>query len=360
MADVVVQNLGRSIGNLEILKDVSFTVAEGEFLTLLGPSGCGKSTTLNALAGLDRPSSGRIVVGGETFYDEARGIFVDARYRNLGLMFQSYALWPHMTVAQNLDFTLEIRKLRGAEARKRVMESLELVDMAQYAGRYPGELSGGQQQRVALARTLVYQPKLLLLDEPLSNLDAKLRDRARDWLRDLQRRTGVTTIYVTHDQTEALSLSDRIIVMNQGRIVQHGTPTTIYETPGSMFVADFVGASNAFEAEVVGFEEGTARLRLGEDTHILARPEFTPELGEMLTVTIRPERIEAVTGASAAEPNDFSVLVDATSYQGARTIYGFALGGQRVRFEAAAGLDSDTTARIRLPVEAIRVYRADA
>ena len=360
MADVVVQNLGRRIGNLEILKDVSFTVAEGEFLTLLGPSGCGKSTTLNALAGLDRPSSGRIVVGGETFYDEARGIFVDARYRNLGLMFQSYALWPHMTVAQNLDFTLEIRKLRGAEARKRVMESLELVDMAQYAGRYPGELSGGQQQRVALARTLVYQPKLLLLDEPLSNLDAKLRDRARDWLRDLQRRTGVTTIYVTHDQTEALSLSDRIIVMNQGRIVQHGTPTTIYETPGSMFVADFVGASNAFEAEVVSFEEGTARLRLGNDTHILARPEFAPELGERLTVTIRPERIEAVTGDSPPAHNDFSVLVDATSYQGARTVYGFELGGQRLRLEAAAGLVADTTARIRLPVEAIRVYRADA
>jgi iron(III) transport system ATP-binding protein len=248
MADVVVEALGRRIGALEILRDVTFRVGEGEFVTLLGPSGCGKSTTLNALAGLDRPTSGRITMGGHVLYDEAANIFVDARFRDLGLMFQSYALWPHMTVAQNLDFTLEIRKIRGAEARRRIAETLALVDMDNYAGRYPGELSGGQQQRVALARTLVYQPRVLLLDEPLSNLDAKLRDKAREWLRDLQQRTGVTTIYVTHDQTEALSLSDRIIVMEKGRIVQDGTPDDVYDRPVNPFVADFVGASNLLPA----------------------------------------------------------------------------------------------------------------
>lgn len=358
MANVVVEHLSRRIGNLEILKDVSFSVSEGEFLTLLGPSGCGKSTTLNALAGLDRSSGGRIVIGGETFYDAKRNVYVDARYRNLGLMFQSYALWPHMTVADNLGFTLDIRRIRGAEARKRIMESLELVDMADYAGRYPGELSGGQQQRVALARTLVYRPKLLLLDEPLSNLDSKLRDRARDWLRDLQKRTGVTTIYVTHDQTEALALSDRIIVMNKGAIMQHGTPEEIYETPNCTFVADFVGASNSLTAKVVSYDGETARLELDQDTHIEARPDFTPDVGERVVLAVRPERIEVVTAAEDRSANEFSVVSCGSSYQGARTMYTFSLGGQRLRFDAPVRSAEDPV-RIRLPIEALRVYRGD-
>ncbi|QRM32657.1 ABC transporter ATP-binding protein [Microvirga sp. VF16] len=355
MAEVAVEHLCRRIDNIEILKEVSFRVREGEFLTLLGPSGCGKSTTLNALAGLDRPSSGRIVIGGETFYDGDRDIFVDARYRNLGLMFQSYALWPHMTVAQNLDFTLEIRRIRGTEARKRVMEALELVDMASYASRYPGELSGGQQQRVALARTLVYRPKLLLLDEPLSNLDAKLRDRARDWLRDLQQRTGVTTIYVTHDQIEALSLSDRIIVMDRGRIVQYDTPSKIYEAPSCTFVADFVGASNTFLAEVVACDSGRAVLRIDSDTLLHAATDFRLRPGVKVMVSVRPERIEATQDAGADANNAFDVVLDMSSYQGARTVHSFVLGGQRLRMESPQG-HLGARARIRIPVEALRLY----
>ena len=248
MADVRVENLTRKFGTVTALSDISFEVADGEFLTLLGPSGCGKSTTLAALAGLDRPTSGRIAIGTRVVFDGASGIFVDAQFRNFGLMFQSYALWPHMTVYKNLDFTLELRRIRGAAARERIAEALALVEMEGYAERYPGELSGGQQQRVALARTLVYRPEILLLDEPLSNLDAKLRERARIWLGQLQRRTGVTTVYVTHDQSEALAMSDKIIVMNGGRIAQIGTPREIYEQPREIFVADFVGASNLIAA----------------------------------------------------------------------------------------------------------------
>ena len=355
MADVVVEHLHRRIGDADILIDVSFRVREGEFLTLLGPSGCGKSTTLNALAGLDRPSSGRIVIGGQTFYDETTGVFVDARYRNLGLMFQSYALWPHMTVAENLGFTLDIRRIRGAEAKKRIMATLELVDMAAYAGRYPGELSGGQQQRVALARTLVYEPSLLLLDEPLSNLDAKLRDRARDWLRDLQKRTGVTTIYVTHDQIEALSLSDHIIVMNHGRIVQYGTPSDIYETPSDAFVADFVGASNIFTAEIAAATPESTVLRLDATTELHAAPAPDLRPGDKVVVAIRPERIEALPRNNATARNAFDVADVTASYQGARTVYAFALGGQRLRMENALA-NAKAPSRVRVPAEALRVY----
>jgi ABC-type proline/glycine betaine transport system ATPase subunit len=209
---------------------------------------------------LDRPTAGRIEIGDRPVFDSDEDIFVDAQFRNLGLMFQSYALWPHMTVADNLAFPLGLRSIKGRDARDRIDETLELVDMTAYRHRNPGELSGGQQQRVALARTLVYQPRILLLDEPLSNLDAKLRDRARVWLRDLQRRTGVTTVYVTHDQTEALSLSDRIVVMNGGSVAQIGTPREIYDTPSDVFVADFVGSTNLLNAELI---ERTETVRRG-------------------------------------------------------------------------------------------------
>ena len=353
MASVAVANLSRHFGRIVALDDISFNVADGEFLTLLGPSGCGKSTTLAALAGLDRPTAGTIRIGDRILFDGAAGVFVDAQFRNLGLMFQSYALWPHMTVAQNLDFTLELRRIRGAEAKRRIDETLGLVDMIDFADRYPGELSGGQQQRVALARTLVYRPEILLLDEPLSNLDAKLRDRARIWLGELQKRTGVTTVYVTHDQTEALALSDRIIVMNKGRIAQVGTPAEIYETPADVFVADFVGASNLLEADLIvgAAGEATARLASGDAFEVKARGVSS---GPVM-LAIRPEKI-AVGGTATRSENHAVAKVLAKSYLGARNLYVLGFGGQRLRVETDADIVASEIP-IRIPIECIRVYQ---
>jgi iron(III) transport system ATP-binding protein len=352
MASVAVSHLSRHFGRVAALDDISFTVADGEFLTLLGPSGCGKSTTLAALAGLDRPTSGTIRIGDKVLFDGAAGIFIDAQFRNLGLMFQSYALWPHMTVAQNLDFTLELRRIRGAEAKQRIDETLALVDMEAYAARYPGELSGGQQQRVALARTLVYRPEMLLLDEPLSNLDAKLRDRARIWLGELQKRTGVTTVYVTHDQSEALALSDRIIVMNKGRIAQIGTPEEIYETPADVFVADFVGASNLLKAELGN--DGNARLPSGEVLHLRAgSPSLPPG---PVTLAIRPEKI--VIAPDVSHRNRVMAEVVAKSYLGARNLLVLRIGEQRIRVETTAPVLTSSIA-IELPADAIGVYAAN-
>ena len=356
MASVAVTNLSRHFGSVLALDDVSFTAADGEFLTLLGPSGCGKSTTLAALAGLDRPTSGTIRIGDKVLFDGASGVFIDAQFRNLGLMFQSYALWPHMTVAGNLDFTLELRKIRGAEAKRRIDETLALVDMEAYADRYPGELSGGQQQRVALARTLVYRPEILLLDEPLSNLDAKLRDRARIWLGELQKRTGVTTVYVTHDQSEALALSDRIIVMNKGRIAQIGTPTEIYETPADVFVADFVGASNLIKADLSIGSDGVARARLptGDLLRLPARPAGLA--AGAVTLAIRPEKI-AIDLADGGADNRLTVEIVSRSYLGARNLLVVRIGEQRLRIETAEQIRA-SSALVHLPANAISVYPA--
>jgi iron(III) transport system ATP-binding protein len=353
MAEVVVEKLSRNFGTFQALKEVSFHVADGQFLTLLGPSGCGKSTTLTALAGLDRPSAGKISIGPRVVYDGAKDIFIDAQFRDLGLMFQSYALWPHMTVYKNLDFTLELRRIRGQEAKKRIEEALALVDMDSYAERYPGELSGGQQQRVALARTLVYRPKILLLDEPLSNLDAKLRERARIWLGELQRRTGVTTVYVTHDQAEALAMSDRIIVMEAGRIAQIGTPREIYEQPANAFVADFVGASNLLAAEIE-LVDGVSKARIG-DALLDILPGKAPAPGPA-TLAIRPERIQ-IAQPGDSEANTVAAKVVANSYLGSRNLLVATIGTQQIRAETGGTVDGETIELV-MPPEALSLYPA--
>ncbi len=356
MASVAVSNLSRHFGPVVALDDVSFTVGDGEFLTLLGPSGCGKSTTLSALAGLDRPTSGVIRIGDRVLFDGAAGVFVDAQFRNLGMMFQSYALWPHMTVAENLDFTLELRRIRGLEAKQRIEETLTLVDMEAYAARYPGELSGGQQQRVALARTLVYRPEILLLDEPLSNLDAKLRDRARIWLGELQKRTGVTTVYVTHDQTEALALSDRIIVMNQGRIAQVGTPKEIYDAPTDVFVADFVGASNLIKADLTIATDGTAQARLPTGDLLQLRTSLPRTPAGPVMLAIRPEKI-VIDGSSGTGENRLNAEIVSRSYLGARNLLVVRIGDQRVRVETSEHIQTPSVS-VRLPADAIGAYPA--
>ena len=275
-------------------RDVAFDVPEGKLFTLLGPSGCGKTTTLRSIAGLERPQSGEIALGGRTLYSSASRVFVAPNERNIGMVFQSYAIWPHMTVFENAAFPLQVgrRRLSTQEIRDRVMRVLATVDMDALADRPATNLSGGQQQRLALARALVMGPQLLLLDEPMSNLDAKLRERMRFELKRIQRETGVTTVYVTHDQTEALALSHEIAVMNEGRIIQVGSPREIYENPRSRFVADFIGRTNLLEARVVSADgAGNCRVAtvLGE---LHAQSTDSLRAGDTVALSVRPEDIE--------------------------------------------------------------------
>jgi iron(III) transport system ATP-binding protein len=325
MVELVVQNLRKSYGSFTAIDDISFTIADGEFVTLLGPSGCGKTTTLAAVAGLDTPTSGLIRAGATPFFDGEKGINVPTEGRNCGLVFQSYALWPHMTIWDNVAYPLKIRKVGKAEQQRRIEKVLDVVEMGRFAKRYPHELSGGQQQRAALARTLVYEPSVLLLDEPLSNLDAKLRERARAWLAELKEQVRLTTLYVTHDQVEALTLSDRIVVMNGGRIVQIGTPREIYETPATPFVADFIGTSSFLKGRVVGSDadQGLAVQLAGGP---ILQTDFKRAIPKDTDVSIalRPERLRIVDNpdAQSLEPGCVTrANVRTRSYMGSHWHY---------------------------------------
>jgi ABC-type Fe3+/spermidine/putrescine transport system ATPase subunit len=247
VADLVVR-----YGDVTAVDNVSFDIAPGEMVTLLGPSGCGKTTTLRAVAGLETPSGGTIRLNGETVYSATERRAVPAEKRGVSMVFQSYAIWPHMTVFENVAYGLRVRKLPQAEVRQNVQRVLEMVQMQDFADRPASKLSGGQQQRVAVARAIAFSPSVLLFDEPLSNLDAKLRAEMRVELRELQRRLDITSLYVTHDQEEALAISDRVIVMNGGRIEQIGTPEDIYNRPRTRFAADFVGSANLIAGKVRG------------------------------------------------------------------------------------------------------------
>jgi iron(III) transport system ATP-binding protein len=273
--------------------EVSFEVPPGKLFTLLGPSGCGKTTTLRSIAGLERPRLGEIAIGEDVVYSSERSLFVPPNRRGLGMVFQSYAIWPHMTVFENAAFPLKVSRNRipGKEMKQKVSRVLEVVDLAELAEREATRLSGGQQQRLALARALVMEPRVLLLDEPLSNLDAKLRERMRFELKRLQRELGITTVYVTHDQSEALALSHAIAVMNAGRIEQIGTPREVYETPATPFVADFVGNTN-FVPATVSAADGAAgfyrvRCEIGE---LRARGEGLAA-GDSVMLSVRPEDV---------------------------------------------------------------------
>jgi iron(III) transport system ATP-binding protein len=333
MPEVHVKGLHKEFGDVTVLNDINFTIKEGEFFTLLGPSGCGKSTTLNSIAGLETPTSGSITVGGVSFVDTAKKLYVPTEERNLGMVFQSYALWPHMTVEQNLVMPLAIRKVSKEEKASRIHEALDTVGLAHLKDRFPHQLSGGQQQRVALARALVYSPSVLLLDEPLSNLDAKLREQSRAWLKRLQVELGITTVYVTHDQDEALSLSDRIAVMFEGQMAQIGTPAEIYEKPATAAVAAFVGSCNFFTGVLQEMSSGTAHVRL-DNTGLVVKVASTLPLthGDAVTVAVRPERL-SVTSATAdvSGANVLETTVLTRSYVGSRYEYGLKLGSNVVQ-----------------------------
>ena len=247
MATVTISHVTKSFGDNVVLRDFNETFGDGEFITLLGPSGCGKTTMLRIIAGFERPTEGEVSIDGQLV--SGGKTFVPPEKRGIGMVFQSYAVWPHMTVFDNVAYPLTIRKTAKGEIKSKVEQVLEITHLSQYAQRYPNQLSGGQQQRVALARALVAEPKLLLLDEPLSNLDAKLRESMRFEIKDIQKKLGITVVYVTHDQTEAMAMSDRIFLINRGVVQQVGTPETIYNHPVNQFVADFLGKVDFFKGE---------------------------------------------------------------------------------------------------------------
>ena len=312
-------------------QDVSFEVPKGKFFTLLGPSGCGKTTTLRSVAGLEKPTSGEIEVNETVVYSSSKGIFVPPNRRNFGMVFQSYAIWPHMTVFANAAFPLEVRKERMSKQaiRDKVMGVLGAVQLDHLAERDATRLSGGQQQRLALARALVMEPELLLLDEPLSNLDAKLREAMRFELKRIQRDNGLTTIYVTHDQGEALALSHEIAVMSEGRIVQIGPPRAIYDHPKTKFVADFIGTTNFLDGTVTGAAGNgmfAVNTPIGAMT-VASEEKLAPDMN--VSISIRPEDIELSDTALAAEggANIYSGAIDATVFLGDFVDVRVKLGG---------------------------------
>jgi ABC-type Fe3+/spermidine/putrescine transport system ATPase subunit len=319
---VELERLTKRFGNETAVNDVSLAIGEGEFITLLGPSGCGKTTTLRCIAGLERPDAGNIRIDRKVVAS-SDGVYLYPEQRDIGMVFQSYAVWPHMTVFDNVAYGLRVRRVPAARLRKLTMEALELVGLAQLADRYATKLSGGQRQRVALARAIVYRPKVVLFDEPLSNLDAKLREQMRVELARLQREVGVTSIYVTHDQAEALVMSDRVVVMNNGIVQQIGDLQTIYWQPANTFVARFIGVASVIESTVLGRANGCCdvevQLASGQAPLVLriaCRDRL--ERGAKLAVCLRPE--DLVLHLAAPNParhvNVLQGEVTATAYLG--------------------------------------------
>lgn len=289
MSVIEIKKVTKSFGNVNVVKEFSETFQDGEFITFLGPSGCGKTTMLRMIAGFEKPTTGEIVMDGKTVSSEKT--FVPPEKRGIGMVFQSYAVWPHMNVFDNVAYPLKIQKIQKNEIKKRVEDILEVVHLSQYADRIPSQLSGGQQQRVALGRALVAEPKLLLLDEPLSNLDAKLRESMRFEIKEIQKKLGITVVYVTHDQIEAMTMSDRVFVIYQGVVQQVGSPTDIYCNPVNEFVADFVGKVNFLKGKS---ENGEIHL-----TGINQALKYDGPLTGEVVVAIRPENIHITKGTQA-------------------------------------------------------------
>ena len=317
---IAVQNVTKRFGAMAAANDVTLAVEEGELFTLLGPSGCGKTTLLRLIAGFYAPDEG------EVRFDDRRVNEVPPHERGIGMVFQNYALWPHMTVADNVGYGLKLRNVPGADIAQRVHAVLEKVKLGGLDKRYPGQLSGGQQQRVALARALVLNPEILLLDEPLSNLDAKIRIQVRAEIRKLQKELGITTIYVTHDQEEALTLSDRIAVFDKGRLLEVGPPKTLYETPKTRFVADFIGINNQIEATVTAVDddrrEVRARTALGEWSAVCTDGLA---VGSACVLCIRPENID-LDGAVGTAANTAQGQIAFAAYLGNTLRYDVDLG----------------------------------
>ncbi len=316
---IEISNLGKYFtGERETVNavdGVSFFVPEGKIFTLLGPSGCGKSTTLRCVAGLEKPDAGEIKIAGKVIYSARYKVFVPPHKRDIGMVFQSYAIWPHMKVFDNVAYPLKIKKMPREAIRKKALEALNTVGLQGLEDRLASQLSGGQQQRVALARALVKEPQVLLLDEPLSNLDAKLRHQMRTEIKELQRRLNITTLYVTHDQIEALAISDYIAVMNKGKILDVGPPVEIYQKPGSRFTADFIGQTNVLRGKILSVEGELGRFStpIGEMVTMLPAGGVTG--GEAL-IFIRPENIKVFKDQAQATGNNFAGAIKVLTFLG--------------------------------------------
>jgi iron(III) transport system ATP-binding protein len=353
MAGIRIEKLSKHYGTkaeLAAVADLDLDIRDNQFVTLLGPSGCGKTTTLRLIAGYLTPDAGTIRIGDRLV--SAPDKVVPPEERGMGMVFQNYAVWPHKTVFENVVFGLRVRGVAKDKARTRVDEVLALVNLTGFEGRYPNELSGGQQQRVALARSLVVEPGILLLDEPLSNLDAKLRERMRWELKALQRRTGITFVYVTHDQSEALALSDQIAVMHRGRLQQFGTPREVYSRPANRVVADFMGLVNLLPAKIMASDTiaiGPLRLRLS-----LPRDA---QIGDSVDVAIRPESVRLT-----ASGDGIPARIEEQSYLGNLSEYHVSLAdGTRLRVQTAASADFPVGSTVDLSVDATQcnVFRAN-
>jgi iron(III) transport system ATP-binding protein len=355
---------GEKRGRVHAVDGISLHVEEGELFTLLGPSGCGKTTTLRCIAGLEMPDDGVITVAGRTLFSRADGIRVPANERGLGMVFQSYAIWPHMNVQANVAFPLQVMR-RGkrpsrSQLKERVERALAVVKLDHLASRQATDLSGGQQQRLALARALVLEPPLLLLDEPLSNLDAKLRDDMRFELKRLQRELGITGVYVTHDQVEALAMSNVVAVMRDGKIEQVGRPRDVYEKPSSRFVADFIGTSNFIDGTVEAAEGSSYRIRTDDGT-LLVPSDATFHVGDKVVVAARPEHIELTTGATnGSAPNAWHGRVAVRSFLGEVVDHVVSVGSReiRARCNSKVSIPADTDVTVRFHEEAFSLIPA--
>jgi iron(III) transport system ATP-binding protein len=293
---LAVERVSKRFGDVAAVGGVDVTAAPGEFVTLLGPSGCGKTTLLRMIAGIESPSGGRITIDGRVVNDAESGVMVPPEKRQLGMVFQSYAVWPHMTVRRNVEYPLRSARIGRSERRRRALEALDAVGLAALADRYPAEMSGGQQQRVSLARAIVSRPSLLLLDEPLSNLDARLRESMRVELKRLQLELGLTTLYVTHDQSEALAMSDRILVMDSGRVLQNADPESVYRRPSDLRVARFLGVKNILAGRATGPD--TVEIDGGVLRGVISARPLAP--GQPVRLAVRPDAFEA---AGADDPD---------------------------------------------------------
>jgi iron(III) transport system ATP-binding protein len=356
MADLVVDDLALRYGRNEILKGVSVAVPPGRVVALLGPSGSGKTTLLRAVAGLETPYGGSIRIGDNVFFDSKQHIDKPPEARGLGLVFQSYALWPHRTVFANVAYGLKLRQVPPREIKTRVTKALAQIGLAHLDERYPHQLSGGQQQRVALARALAYEPPVILLDEPLSNLDAKLREEARAWLRQLITSLNLSALIVTHDQVEAMAIADRITLLNAGRVEQEGTPTELYSTPATLFAAEFMGNNNTLDGTLVEDDGKTAAIEVsGLRISGLSRtrtPAGDKTIGDAAHAVIRSERARIGGGPGL---NRIPMKLSAQMYLGERWELVFVRDSLTVRTYAAAPLKHESY-HVEFPAEAVWIF----
>lgn len=359
MADVLVQHVSKRFGTSAAVQDVSLDIRDGEFVVLVGPSGCGKSTTLRMIAGLEEISSGDILIGGVSMAS------VPPKDRNVAMVFQNYALYPHMTVEQNMSFGLRLRHTPKDEIRRRVSEAAEILGIASLLGRRPRELSGGERQRVAMGRAIVRKPSVFLFDEPLSNLDAKLRVKMRTEIKRLHQTLGATTVYVTHDQVEAMTLADKMVVMNKGRIEQIGAPLDVYNSPSTEFVATFVGSPsmNLLPCLLVGDESGIA-VELSDEKLILPVPSgrvnrYAPYKGKRMRLGLRPENFCDPSRREASAWPKLEATVDVVEPLGVETAVFFTLGREEVCARVDPGFRMAPGEQISLAVNMDKMHLVD-